>query len=431
MTQVIPVLLMITWLGLATPTQAQDARATFAADWAQATRLVDDRSLPEAEALLIRMEGETASAFGPDAPETLRVRSQRAEVVLGQRRWEEAGALAAPVYERALALFGPDNETTDESRLVVASAALRAGRVEEATPLLRASFDYLLASEGPDGGAADLAGLLATLYGRLGQPEEADAVLALVGGNGAVALANQMERRRAGGDLRGMVQVGRALLLRTDVQPALRVRTEIDVTQALLMLARGGDAAALTDAEILARAMVESRTVGGDPVALASAQGLLGEVLLFDFSPELGAARIEEGLAMQRLAFEGLRGASGPGHTLTIQSHLAYAMSLVAAERYEAGLAMLDEIEALATSQQAYLSPEQAAFLAMTQAGVRMAEGDPVGAYARLAEASAGFQAYALAPDRSGRARAYLADHGFVFRTQVAFAWTNAERMGR
>lgn len=429
MSRAIAVLLTIAWLGWAAPSWAQDdPRETFRAGWALATQLVDAGALPEAETLLIRMVDETAAAFGPDAPETLRVQSQLAEVVLGQRRWAEAEVLARPVYARALALFGPDTETTDEARLVLAAAALRDGRLAEAAPLARASFDYLLATEGPDGGAADLAGLLATIYGRLGQPEAADAVLALVGGEGAFALVNQMERRRAAGDAAGVVQAARALLLRDDLEPPVRIRAETDLASGLLELARAGDTAALAEAETVARAAVQSRQ-GSDAVALASAESVLGEVLLFDFAAELPPARTAEGLAMQRGAFERLRAARGAGHALTIQSQLTWAMSLVAFERYGEGLAQLRAIDALAARGEAHLSPEQAAFVSLTEAGVRMGGGDPDGAYASLSAAAEAFQAYALAPDRSGRAQGYLQDHAFVFRTQVAFAWTNAARM--
>lgn len=429
MIRAIPVLLTIALLGWAAPVVAQDdPREIFRAEWALAKQLVDARALPEAEALLIRMVDETAGTFGPDAPETLRVRSQLAEVVLGQRRWAEAETLARPVYARALELQGPDTETTDQARLVLASAALRDGRLVEAAPLARASFDYLLATEGPDGGAADLAGLLATIYGRLGQPEEADAVLALVGGEGAFALVNQMERRRAAGDVAGMVQTARALLLRDDLEPPVRIRAETDLASGLLQLARAGDAVALVEAERVARAAVRSRQ-GRDAVALASAESVLGDVLLFDFSPDLPPARIAEGLAMQRGAFERLRAARGAGHALTIQSQLTYTMSLVAFERYGDGLAQLLDIEALAARGEAHLSPEQAAFVSLTEVGVRMGGGDPDGAYESLSAAAKAFQAYALAPDRSGRAQGYLQDHAFVFRTQVAFAWTNAARL--
>ncbi|MES2833402.1 MAG: hypothetical protein V4707_01705 [Pseudomonadota bacterium] len=429
MTRAISVLLTIVWLGWAAPVVAQeDPRETFRSEWALATQLVDARALPEAEALLIRMAEDAAAAFGPDAPETLRVRSQLAEVVLGQRRWTEAETLARPVYLRALELQGPDTETTDEARLVLVSAALRDGRLAEAAPLARASFDYLLATEGPDGGAADLAGLLATIYGRLGQPEEADAVLALVGGEGAFALVNQMERRRAAGDTAGVVQTTRALLLRGDLEAPVRIRAETDLASGLLELARAGDAAALIEAEGVARAAVRSRQ-GGDAGTLASAEGVLGEVLLFDFAADLPPARIAEGLAMQRSAHERMRAARGAGHALTIQDQLTYAMSLVAFERYGDGLAQLQDIEALAARGEAHLAPEQAAFVSLTEVGVRMGAGDPDGAYASLSEAARTFQIYALAPDRSGRAHNYLSDHAFVFRTQVAIAWTNAARM--
>jgi len=429
MTRAISVLLTIAWLGWATPTSAQvDPREAFRAEWSMVTQLVDARALPEAEALLMGMVEATTAAFGPDAAETLRVRSQLAEVVLGQRRWAEAEALARPVYARALALLGPDTETTDEARLVLASAALRDGRLAEAAPLARASFDYLLATEGADGGAADLAGLLATIYGRLGQPEEADAVLALAGGEGASALLNQIERRRAAGDLPGVVQTARALLLRDDLEPPVRGRAETDLALGLLALARAGDATALVEAETVARAAVASRR-GGDAGTLASAEGVLGDVLLFDFAADLPPARIAEGLALQQGAFERLRAARGAGHALTIQTQLTWAMSLVAFERHDEGLAQLQAIKGLAQRYEAYLSPEQSAFVSLTEAGVRMGVGDPDGAYDSLSEAAGTFQAYALAPDRSGRAQNYLQDRAFVFRTQVAFAWTNAARL--
>ena len=429
MIRAISILMTIVCLGAAAPALAQDdPREMFRAEWALATQLVDARALAEAEALLIRMIDETTTAFGPDAVETLRVRSQLAEVVLGQRRWAEAEVLARPVYARALELFGPDTETTDEARLVLASVALRDGRLAEAAPLARASFDYLLATEGPDGGAADLAGLLATIYGQLGQPEGADAVLALVGGEGAFALVNQMERRRAAGDTAGVVQTARALLLRNDLELLLRTRAETDLASGLLELARAGDAAALVEAERVARAALASRQ-GGDAVALASAESVLGAVILFDFPADMPPSRVAEGLTTQRSAYERLRAARGAGHTLTIQEQLSWAMSLVAFERYDEGLAQLQAIETMAARGEAHLSPEQAAFVSLTEAGVRMGGGDPDGAYASLSEAAKAFQTYALAPDRSGQAQGYLQDHAFVFRTQVAFAWTNAARL--
>ncbi|CAN5142715.1 hypothetical protein BH10PSE1_BH10PSE1_28890 [soil metagenome] len=279
--------------------------------------------------------------------------------------------------------------------------------------------------------------MLAAMYRTLGRNQDAtDAAAVSTLPPGPISDLARLRQAVDGGDNDAALAAADRLIALppgTAFPESLRAYAIAERGKVLMRRARtwtgAGLAPDLVEAERSLRAALASGLSNQTPLMNILLQDALGLTLLADASAHPRSARTLEGLALLKTVADRREQLLGLDNPAAVGTRIDYAVWLSVAGQDAQALKIMDAMAARADVAPGLMTRERRGMLDVSRASVMMRDLRLGDAYLTLQAAGQSLQAYALAPERRDDARAGLASHSVVFRTQVLLGFLAAREM--